>query len=142
MGYEVFPAEGELSGTRPEDKPLGQLMGDVVSEMGTLVRQEIALAKVETKEELTKAGKAAGMLGGAAVAGHMALLFLSLALAWLLAQAINLALSFALVGLLYAAAAGVLATRARNQAKSINPVPEQTVETLKEDVQWAKAQKN
>jgi hypothetical protein len=65
-----------------------------------------------------------------------------LALAWLINQDMNRALAFAIVGLLYAAAAGVLATRARNQAKSINPIPQQTVETLKEDVQWAKAQRS
>ncbi len=124
------------------DKPLGQLLGEVVSEMGTLVRQEIALAKVETKEELTQVGKAAGTAGAAAVAAHMALLFLSLALAWVLSQAINRAAAFAIVGVLYAAAAGLLVLTAKKQAQSINPVPEQTIETLKEDVQWAKAQKS
>ena len=51
-------------GADPTEKSLGQLMGDVVSDVGTLVRQEIALAKVETKEELGKAGKAAGAFGG------------------------------------------------------------------------------
>ena len=124
------------------EKSLGQLMGDVVAEMGTLVRQEIALAKVETKEEIGKTGKAAGFLGGAALAGHMALLFLSLALAWLLGLVMNRALAFALVGVLYALGSGFLALRGREQARSISPMPEQTVETLKEDVQWAKAQKN
>ena len=69
MAYDPH-SDGTLgTGVRPEDKPLGQLMGDVVSEMGTLVRQEIALAKVETKEELTKAGKAGGMFGAAASGG-------------------------------------------------------------------------
>ena len=124
------------------EKSLGQLMGDVVAEMGTLVRQEIALAKVETKEEIGKTGKAAGLFGGAALAGHMALLFLSLALAWLLSQVMNRALAFAIVGVLYALGSGLLALRGRQQARSISPMPEQTVETLKEDVQWAKAQRN
>jgi uncharacterized membrane protein YqjE len=143
VNYDTAAEDSSLVvGSTTAEKPLGQLMGDVVSEMGTLVRQEIALAKVETKEELTKAGKVAGMFGGAAVAGHMALLFLSLALAWLLGQAINRAAAFAIVGILYALAAGLLALTARTQAQSINPVPEQTVETLKEDVQWAKAQKS
>ena len=83
------------------------------------MRQEIALAKVETKEELTKVGKAAGMVGAAVVAAHMALLFLSLALAWLLSQAINRAAAFAIVGVLYAAAAGLLG-RNRQEASSID----------------------
>jgi hypothetical protein len=65
-----------------------------------------------------------------------------LALAWLLSQAINRAAVFAIIGILYALAAGLLAVTAKKQAQSINPVPQQTVETLKEDVQWAKAQKS
>lgn len=125
-----------------EDRPLGQLLSDMTSELGTLVRQEIQLAKVETKEELARAGKAAGSLAGAAIAAHMALLFVSLALAWLLDQAMNRALAFAIVGVVYVIGAAVLAAAGRRQAKLINPVPQQTVATLKEDVQWAKARKN
>ena len=103
MAYDpMFPRGNPVTEPPAEDKALGQLVGEVVSEMGTLVRQEIALAKVETKEELSKAAKAGGMFGAVAVTGHMALLFLSLALAWLLSQAINLAASFAIVGILYA----------------------------------------
>ena len=125
-----------------EDRPLGQLLSDMTSELGTLVRQEIQLAKVETKEELGRAGKAAGSLAGAAIAAHMALLFLSLALAWLLDQAMNRALAFAVVGVVYVIGAAILAAAGRRQVKLINPVPQQTVATLKEDVQWAKARKS
>jgi uncharacterized membrane protein YqjE len=144
MATAVPPSDGSRAATpvAERSKPLGELLGDMASEMGTLVRQEIALAKVETKEELARAGKVAGMLGGAGLAAYMALLFLSLALAWLLDQAMNRALAFAVVGLLYAAAAGTLFVVGKRQAKLINPVPLQTVETLKEDVQWAKAQRN
>jgi uncharacterized membrane protein YqjE len=124
------------------DRALGQLLSDMTSEFGTLVRQEIQLAKVETKEELGRAGKAAGSLVGAVIAALMALLFLSLGLAWLLDQAMNRALAFAVVGVVYVIGAGVLVATGRRQAKLINPVPQQTVATLKEDVQWAKARKN
>jgi uncharacterized membrane protein YqjE len=142
MSVSVEPQGGLPADGDQADKSLGQLMGDVVAEMGTLVRQEIALAKVETTEEIGKAGKAAGLLGGAALAGHMALLFLSLAVAWLLTQVINRALAFAIVGVLYALTSGLLGILGRQRAQAIRPVPEQTVETLKEDVQWAKAQRN
>jgi uncharacterized membrane protein YqjE len=134
--------ESPSVGADPSEQSLGQLMGEVVSDVGTLVRQEIELAKVETKEELGKAGKVAGTFGGAAMAAYMALLFLSLALAWLLSQTINRALSFAIVGLLYAVIGGALALRGHQQTQSINPLPEKTIETLKEDAQWVKAQKN
>jgi hypothetical protein len=142
MAMSQNDQENGARGSAVADKPLSTLMGDMVSEMGDLVRQEIALAKIETKDELVKAGQAAGMGAGAGIAGHMALLFLSFALAWLMAQAMNTALAFLIVGIIYAAVAGLLALGARKRAKAINPVPEQTVETLKEDVQWAKAQKN
>jgi uncharacterized membrane protein YqjE len=125
-----------------DDRGLGQLLSDMTSQIGTLVRQEIELAKVETKEEVTRAGKAAGMLAGAGFSAYLALLFLSFALAWLLAQAMNTALAFAIVGVLYVVAGGLLFVVGRRQLKLINPVPQQTVATLKEDVEWAKAQKS
>ena len=69
----------------------------------------------------------------------MTLLFLSLALAWLLDQAMDTALAFAIVGVLWAIIGAVLALRGKNEMKNVKPLPE-TVETLKEDVQWAKQQ--
>ena len=74
----------------------------MTSELSTLFRQEIELAKTEARDEAKKAGKAGAMFGGAAVAGWLALLLLSLALAWLLDQAMNTALAFAIVGVLWA----------------------------------------
>jgi ABC-type uncharacterized transport system permease subunit len=124
------------------DKSLSELFSTMTAELGTLVHQEIALAKVETKEEVGHAAKAAGLLGGAALTGWMAWLFASLALTWLLDQWINRALAFAIVGVLYATVAGALFTTGRARAKHIDPVPRQTVETLKEDAEWAKAQRN
>ena len=114
----VSPGVGDQA-----EKSLGELMGDVASDMGALVRQEISLAKVEAKEEIGKAGQAAGLFGGAALAGHMALLFLSLALAWLLSQMMNRALAFAIVGILYALISGLLALQGRQRAQSIHQCP-------------------
>jgi hypothetical protein len=72
----------------------------------------------------------------------MALLFVSLAAAWGLAEVIPRGVAFLLIGVLYAATAAVLFVVARARAKQVNPVPEQTVETLKEDVEWLKAQRS
>jgi uncharacterized membrane protein YqjE len=124
------------------EKSLGELFGEMTSEVSDLMRKEVELAKVEIKEEVGRAGKAGGMLGAGAGAGYFALLFVSLALAWLLDQAMPIALAFFLVGLLYGIAAAVLITRGREQMKHIDPVPRQTVETLKEDAEWVKAQKS
>ena len=124
------------------EKSLGQLFSELTSDLSTLMRKEVELAKVETKEEVARAGKAGGMLGGGAFAGWFALLFLSFALAWLLDEWMHTALAFLLVGLVYAVVAAVLVVQGRNRLQSVNPVPQQTVETLKEDVQWARAQRS
>ncbi len=124
------------------DKSLGQLFGELTSDLSTLFRKEVELAKAETKEEVARAGKAGGMLGGGAFAAWFALLFLSFALAWLLDEWLHTALAFLLVGLVYAVVAAVLVVQGRNRVQSVNPVPQQTVETLKEDVQWARAQRS
>ena len=138
------PAPPAAAPTEPKqpDKSLGQLVGEMSAEFSSLVRAEVQLAKVELKEEVAKAGKAGGMFGAGAVTGYFALLFASLALAWLLDQVMPTALAFFLVALLYGVAAAVLITRGRTEMQKVDPVPRQTVETLKEDVEWAKAQKS
>ena len=124
------------------EKSLGQLVGEMSAELSSLMRAEVQLAKVELKDEVSKAGKAGSMFGAGAVTGYFALLFASLALAWLLDQAMPTALAFFLVAVLYGVAAGVLISRGRTEMKEVDPVPRQTVETLKEDVEWVKAQKS
>ena len=123
------------------DRSLGELFAEMTSDMGTLVRKEIELAKLEIQEEGTRVGKGVGMLGGAGVAGWLALLFLSLALAWLIDQALNTALSFAIVGVVWAVVALVLISMGKKQLNEIKAMPN-TTETIKEDVRWAKALKN
>ena len=137
-------SQGDGLQTEPKqaDKSLGELIAEMTGEVSDLMRKEVALAKVELKEEVGRAGKAGGMLGAGAGAGYFALLFVSLALAWLLDQAMPIALAFFLVGVLYGIAAAVLITRGREQMKHVDPVPRQTVETLKEDAEWVKAQKS
>ena len=115
------------------DKSLGELVGEMTSEVSTLLRKEVELAKVELTDEVRKAGKAGGLLGAGAMTGYFALLFGSLALAWLLDQAMNRALA-------YGIAAAVLLTRGKERMSKVDPVPRETVQTLKEDVQWAKTQ--
>ena len=124
------------------DKSLAELFSAMTADLSTLMRKEVELAKVETKQEVARAGKAGGLLGGGAFAGYLAVLFLSFAAAWLLDEVMHVALAFLIVGLVYAVAAAVLIASGRSRLKQVSPVPQQTVETLKEDVQWAKAQKS
>ena len=141
-GGSIGPAEFDPATTpkRPE-RTLGELFGEMTSELSTLFRKEVELAKVEGREELKRAGAAAGMFAGAGVAGWLAVLFSSFALAWLLDQAMNTALAFVIVAVLWGIVALVLVSSARKKAKQIKPLPE-TTDTLKEDVQWLKAQKS
>ncbi len=125
---------------RPE-RSLGELFGEMTSEVSTLFRQEVQLAKTEAKDEASRAAKGVGMFAGAGVAAWMALLFVSLALAWLLDQAMNTALAFLIVGLIWVIAAAVLALVGKSRIKSVEPLPT-TVQTIKEDVEWAKQQKS
>jgi hypothetical protein len=124
------------------DKSLSELISTMTSDLSMLMRKEIELAKVETRTELTRTAKAGGVLAGGALTAYLAALFASFALAWLLDKWMPRALAFVIVAALFAVAAAVLISQGRQRLRQINPVPRQTVETLKEDVQWAKAQKS
>lgn len=113
------------------DASVGALLSDVAADISLLMRQEVELAKAEVRQSAASAGRAAGMLGGAGVAGHLALLFLSVALWWGLGSAIdNLGWSALVVGALWALVAAVLAYSGRRRLTDITGIP-QTVDTAK-----------
>jgi uncharacterized membrane protein YqjE len=124
------------------DRSLGELLGRLSQDFGELVSTQVELAKVEIKDEVSRAAKGTGLLGGGAIAGLLALLLLSMALAWGLAELIDAGLAFLVVGLVWAAVAAVLALRGRQQLRATTPVIPHTKETLKEDVEWARQQRN
>ena len=128
--------------TPPEEmreRPLGDLVKQLGTQTSTLVRQEIDLAKAELSEKGRVAGKGAGLLGGAAVVGLMAAGALTATLILALSEAIDAWLAALIVTVVMAALAAVLAIQGRNRIRAATPpVPEQTVETVKEDVEWAK----
>ncbi len=121
-----------------EDRSLGQIIGDVTSDLSTLVRQELELAKTEVKAEAARAGKGAGLLAGAGVGAHLALIFLSLALVFVLDRVMPTDLAALLVGLVWVVVAAVLGARGRKQIATVSPGLPTTTETLKEDAQWLK----
>ena len=125
-----------------DERSLGELLGDIADNLTTLVKQELDLAKTEAKQEAAKAGKGAGLLGGAGVTGHLALLFASLALMFLLDTWMHTALAALIVTVLWAIVAAVLGARGRKELQELNPKLETTQRTIKEDVQWAKERKN
>lgn len=122
-------------GERPVDvseRSVGELIGEVTSDLSTLMRQEMDLAKAEIKEEVAKTGKAAGMLGGAGFAAYMLALFLSIAAWWGLANVMDEAWAALIVALVWGVVAAVLFVIGRKKAREVNPKPERTVSTLKE----------
>jgi uncharacterized membrane protein YqjE len=133
----------DLSRTpRQADKSLGELFSELTGDLGRLMRQEVALARTEVKEEVGRAGKAGAMLAVGGLIAYLALMFLSFALAWLLDDVMPRSLSFLIVAVVHLIVAGVLVMQGRKRMSQVSPVPQQTVETLKEDVEWAKAQRS
>jgi membrane protein implicated in regulation of membrane protease activity len=124
--------------TRTEDRSLSELVSEVTTEVGNLFRKEVELARVETSEQVSRAAKAGGMLGAAAVVGFLDLILFAFAAAWALSEVVPEGVAFLLVGVLFAIVTAVLAVAGKKRIQSINPVPNQTVQTLKEDVQVAK----
>lgn len=125
-------------GSRGGDSSVGELLSAVTSDVQTLFRQEVELAKTEVRQEATKAGKAAGMYGGAGFAGYMVLLFLSLAAVLGLSNVMDGGWAALIVSAVWAVVAAVLYQRGRTRMRTVAPKPEQTVETMKENAQWAR----
>jgi hypothetical protein len=124
------------------ERPIGDLVKQLAGQTSTLVKQELDLAKAEMSEKASIAGKGAGLLGGAAVVGLLAAGALTACLILALSEVIPDWLAALIVALLLGAVAGVLALQGRNRIRAATPpVPEQTVETVKEDVEWAKTQR-
>ena len=116
---------------RAASTSLGDLLGEVSRDLSTLFRQEVALAKAELTESAKRAGKGAGLYGGAGVAGLYVLLFVSIAVWWALGYLVGNAWSALIVAGVYAIVALVLFLRGKKQIESIQGAP-QTAETLKE----------
>jgi hypothetical protein len=111
---------------------LGDLVGEVSRDLSILMRKELELAKAELSESAKRAGKGAGLMGGAGYAGSMAVLFLSIALWWGLGDLIDsLGWSAVIVAVLWAIVAAILFAVGRSRLKSVQGAPK-TVETVKE----------
>jgi hypothetical protein len=123
---------------REEPGSLGEIISDISDGLSDLFRKEVDLAKAEIRTEASKAGKAAGMFGGAGVAAWLTAIMLSFALTFGLGNVMDLGWAAFIVAVIWAIIAAVLFVVARGKAKEVSPVPRQTVETLKEDAQWLK----
>ena len=142
----AVPYPGDATTGSPRDlelddevrnRSVGELIGEISRDLGQLVHQEIELAKAEMKQEVTKVGKGAGMLGGAGFAGYMVALFASLTIAYAIGTFWPAWVGALIVTLVWGAAGAGLYSKGRAQLKTVNG-PVQTTETLKEDAQWVR----
>jgi uncharacterized membrane protein YqjE len=134
------PGNGGAHAPDPRERGIGELVKDLASQTSTLVRQEIKLAQAEVTQRSKVAGKGAGMMAGAAVAALLALGALTALVIVALDSFMALWLAILIVTLIWAVVSAVLAQAGRSSLRSSTPPAPQTVETVKEDIQWAKTQ--
>jgi hypothetical protein len=124
---------------RIDERSFGELVGDLTRQMGTLVRQEIDLARTEMTSRARAAGRDAALVGAGGVLLHAALLT-AIATVVLLLVEVGLSpwLAALLVGIVVAAVGAALLARGRSGLQKAELAPKRTVETLKDDAEWAK----
>jgi uncharacterized membrane protein YqjE len=140
-GQSDVPQGASYADEDLRQQPIGELLKRLSNETTTLVKQELELAKAEMTQKGKRAGVGAGLVGASGVLGLLALGALTTAIIAALDLAMPLWLAALIVALVYGAIAGVLALKGKDKVQEATPVaPEQTIETVKEDVQWAKTQ--
>jgi hypothetical protein len=137
---EHTQTEGATMNQPRDERSLGDLFGELSEESSRLVRQEIALAKTEITESAKRVGKDVGMIAAGGVIAYAGFIVALGALAILLGEMMPLWLSTLLVGVIVIAAGAGLAVKGRNDLQRVDLTPRQTVETLREDKEWAKEQ--
>jgi hypothetical protein len=122
-----------------EERSLKELFSEMTSELSLLISKEVELAKAEMKQKASLAAKGGGALAVGGVAALFALMLLSFAAAWGLAEVMAPGLAFLAVGVVYLVIAAVMLSSGRKKLAQMKPpVPEQALTTLKQDVQVAK----
>jgi len=123
-----------------EERSLGELFAELTRETSTLVRKEVELAKTELTDKATRAGKNVGFLAVGGAVAYAGVLALIAGVILLLGQAVSLWVSALMVGVLVTAGGYFLVQKGLTALKHMDMVPHRTIETLKEDTEWAKDQ--
>jgi hypothetical protein len=132
-------SENNSNGLR--EQPMGELFKQLSDDLSTLVRQELRLAQAEMTAKGRRAGVGLGMFGGAGLVAVLALGALTTCLIAALATGMDVWAAALIVTVVYGVIAAALAVNGKSRVgEATPPLPEQTVETVKEDVQWAKSQ--
>jgi uncharacterized membrane protein YqjE len=131
-------AAGADTGNQQEG--LGTIFAGILKDLQDLLRGEIQLAKTELREDVAAMGKGAGVLAAAALFGLTGFIFLMLGVTYLLNKWVQMWIAAGIVAVALLLVAAILAGSGRKQLSAANLKPEQTIESLKEDKEWAKQQ--
>lgn len=121
---------------------LGAMVGSIIEDLQGIVRGEVQLAKTEMKEEASQMGKGAGMAGAGVFFGLVGFIFLMLSLTYLLNKWVEMWIAAGIVGLVLAIIAAILVMSGKSQISDANLKPDKTIESVKEDKEWASRQMN
>jgi hypothetical protein len=125
-----------------QEKSIGELFADLTRDSTQLIRQEVILAKTEITQKVTSAGKDAAMIAAGGFIAYVGVLTLVVAVVCgLVALGLSVGIASLIVGVVFCIAGGVIIMQGIAALKHIDPVPHQTIQTLKEDQKWAKEQR-
>jgi uncharacterized membrane protein YqjE len=130
----------DLTQNNWDNRSLGELFSELASQTGTLVRQEVQLAKTEMADKAKSLGRDAAFMGAGGVLAHVGLLALTAALVIGLGNVMPLWLSALVVGLVAVGGGYALFQTGLSAIKRVDLTPHETIETLKEDQAWARNQ--
>jgi uncharacterized membrane protein YqjE len=122
------------------EQSLGELFGRLGEDLSGLISTQMELARAELTEEAKQAGRAAGLLGAGSMLGYLALTLLCFAGAWGLSEIVPEGVAFLIVAVVIGLVAAALVLAGRKQVDAAKHVAPETMETIKEDVQWTRRQ--
>jgi len=125
---------------RQDERSLGELFSELARDTSTLVHQEVQLAKTEMTQKATLVGKDVGMIGAGGAVAYAGLLAIIAGLILVLGLVIPMWLSALIIGVVVAVIGYTLIQRGISSLKHSSLAPNETIESLKEDTEWAKQQ--
>jgi uncharacterized membrane protein YqjE len=135
-------ARDDAYGRAGSGESLGDTVTGLIQDLQEIVRGEVQLAKTELKEDASTLGKAVGMIAAAAFLGLVGFIFLMWGVTYLLNKSLEMWLSAGIVGVVLLIIAAILGMVGKNQMQAANLKPDKTIESVKEDKEWASRQIN
>ena len=123
----------------PDGRSWKEIIADIIRDIESIFKNEIRLAGVELKTKFKKSAKAVGLLAAAGLLGFFAMACFVMTVVIVLSMVLPLWLSSLIVGVLLAVIAGGAYLLGRMALEEVDPVPQRTVETLKDDVEWVRS---